>query len=274
MTAYRKRLAKFPIRLPWGPQDKLTTLFEKLRLDVMAPPMRAQPHNQWISLPTWALINKRAALQQQGKLLQQATRLIGRRIAAGLKGDHAKHAAAAAEKIEGHLAAGEPKEAWRSLRGWYQAVTDCAPKASKMSLAAQTAKHVALYGRVASKGDHIPIHVDKADIPDDIPSDRELRDVVRELQNGRAAGGTGLQAEHIKVWLMDVVREEEEQSNIGLGHKWWVFVKLMQAIWEHGSVPDQIRWEIIVLLPKGGSDCRGIGLLEPFWKVVEKIMVA
>jgi hypothetical protein len=97
---------------------------------------------------------------------------------------------------------------------------------------------------------------------------------VRELRNGRAAGATGLQAEHIKVWLSDAVREEEEQSNIGLGHKCWVFVKMMQAIWEHGSIPEQMRWEIIALLPKGGGDYRGIGLLEPFWKVVEKITVA
>ncbi len=75
----------------------------------------------------------------------------------------------------------EPKEAWRSLKGWHKAATDHAPKANKMSLAAQTAKLVALYGRVASKGDPIPIHVNKADIPDDIPSDGELRAVVREL---------------------------------------------------------------------------------------------
>jgi hypothetical protein len=157
------------------------TLFKELRLDVMAPPTQAQPCNRWISAPTWALINKRAALQQQGKLLQQATHLIGRQIAARLKGDHAKRAVAAAEKIKGHLAAEEPKEAWRSLRGWYQAVTNCAPKASKMSLAAQTAECVTLYGRVASKEDPIPIHVDKANILDDIPSYRELQTVVREF---------------------------------------------------------------------------------------------
>jgi hypothetical protein len=30
---------------------------------------------------------------------------------------------------------------------------------------------------------------------------------------------------------------------------------------------------IVVLLPKGGGDFRGIGLLNPFWKVVEKVMV-
>jgi hypothetical protein len=28
----------------------------------------------------------------------------------------------------------------------------------------------------------------------------------------------------------------------------------------------------VVLLPKGGGDYRGIGLLEPFWKVIEIIM--
>jgi hypothetical protein len=110
MTAYRKRLAKFPVKLPRGPQDKLTTLFEELRLDVVAPPTGAQPRNQWIFAPTWAFINKRAALRQQGKLLHQAAHLIGRQITAGLKGDRAQRAAAAAEKIEGHLAAGEPRK--------------------------------------------------------------------------------------------------------------------------------------------------------------------
>ncbi len=113
--------------------------------------------------------------------MQQAARLIGRQIAAGLKGDCAQRAAAAVEKIKEHLAAGEPKEAWRSLKGWYKAATNRAPKASKMSLAAQTAERVALYGRVASKGDPIPIHVDKANIPDNIPSDGELWAIVREF---------------------------------------------------------------------------------------------
>ncbi len=49
---------------------------------------------------------------------------------------------------------------------------------------------------------------------------------------------------------------------------------MMQAIWEHESVPKQMRWEIIVLLPKGSGDYCGNGLLELFWKVLEKVMVA
>jgi hypothetical protein len=48
----------------------------------------------------------------------------------------------------------------------------------------------------------------------------------------------------------------------------------MQAVWEQGSIPEQMKWEIIILLPKGGGDYCRIGLLEPFWKVIEKIMVA
>ncbi len=62
ITAYWKRLAKFPVKLPQGPQDKLTTLFVELCLDVAAPSTQAQPRIQWIFAPTWALIGKRAAL--------------------------------------------------------------------------------------------------------------------------------------------------------------------------------------------------------------------
>ncbi len=69
-----------------------------------------------------------------------------------------------------------------------------------------------------------------------------------------------------------MVQEEKEQTIASWGYKWHIFVKLMQSIWERGSVPEQMTWEIIVLLPKGGGNYRGIGLFEPFWKVVEKIM--
>ena len=73
------------------------------------------------------------------------------------------------------------------------------------------------------------------------------------------------------MWLTDVVYKKEGQSDVGLGKKWEIFVKLIQAIWEQGSIPKQMKWEIIFLLPKGGGGYCGIGLLEPFWKVIEKI---
>jgi hypothetical protein len=59
----------------------------------------------------------------------------------------------------------------------------------------------------------------------------------------------------------------------GASHKWRIFVELIQAIWNRGKIPEQMSWMIVVFLPKGGGNFRGIDLLDPFWKVVEKVMV-
>ena len=51
-----------------------------------------------------------------------------------------------------------------------------------------------------------------------------------------------------------------------------ILVSLIQVVWLHGKIMQQLTWIIVVLLPKGGGDYRGIGLLETIWKVVERIM--
>ena len=33
-----------------------------------------------------------------------------------------------------------------------------------------------------------------------------------------------------------------------------------------------MSWMTVVLIPKGGGDYHGIGLLEPFWKTIEVII--
>jgi hypothetical protein len=118
------------------------------------------------------------------------------------------------------------------------------------------------------------LNVDPSDVPDTAPTDSELRAVVGNLQNGCAAGATGMKAKHLKEWLADMKREETEDGVEGIRDRWRLFVTLLQAIWESRTVPTQVTWMIIVLLPKGGGGYRGIGLLNPIWKVVEKIMVA
>ena len=169
-------------------------------------------------------------LRRQGKLSKRMSCLLGWQIASGLRGDRQQRAANVAGNIKGLLASGETKEVWRCLKGWYKATTNTAPAASQPSLAAQTAKRVDLYRKVPPPGPPHPIHINKADIPDGPPSDGELRDIVRGLRNGCLAEASGLQADHIKVWLSDVMREEEEESDVGLGDKWRIFVRLMQAI--------------------------------------------
>jgi hypothetical protein len=73
----------------------------------------------------------------------------------------------------------------------------------------------------------------------------------------------GMKAKHIKGWLADIKQEEREDNRVeGLGDQWQSFVTLLQAVWTTRSVPTQMSWMIVVLLPKGGGNYHGIGLLE------------
>jgi hypothetical protein len=82
-------------------------------------------------------------------------------------------------------------------------------------------------------------------ISNDMPTDSEMHTVVRGLQNGRAAGATGMRAEHLKGWFDEIQRNEKaakenpgrEGADPGAGCKWQIFVKFIQAIWEQGEIP-------------------------------------
>ncbi len=190
-----------------------------------------------------------------------------------MKADHLLRAKTTASNIEGYLAAGEFVEAWRHLKGWYRSAEDRPPKPCRETLAKQTQERIDLYAARIPHGEMLPFHVDPAPVPDAAPTDSELQMVVGQLRNGRAAGATGMKAEHLKEWLANITLREEGGVE-GLGDRWRSFVALLQAIWITGTVPTQMTWMIVVLLPKGGGNYRGIGLLDPIWKVVEKVMVA
>ncbi len=98
--------------------------------------------------------------------------------------------------------------------------------------------------------------------------------MVVKLWNGCTMGATGMKAEHLKQWLRGIKREEAKEDKEGAGSHWRLCVSLIQAVWERGTMPAQMSWMVIILLPKeGGEDYCGIGLLNPMWQVVEKIMV-
>ena len=56
-----------------------------------------------------------------------------------------------------------------------------------------------------------------------------------------------------------------------LGKQWWDFVQMIQTIWDRGEIPMQMS--CCPPATKGWRRLRGIGLLDLYWKVVEKIMV-
>ena len=43
---------------------------------------------------------------------------------------------------------------------------------------------------------------------------------------------------------------------------------LVQHMWRTGEIPQELGWKILVLIPKGITNTRGIGLLETLWKVM------
>ena len=49
-------------------------------------------------------------------------------------------------------------------------------------------------------------------------------------------------------------------------------MNLVQHMWEYSTLPTELIWAILVLIPKGNTDKWGIGLLEVLWKVVEAIV--
>ena len=179
--------------------------FEVLRTSVEAPPPRERRENQWISLATWQLVDDRARQRKLGLLTKQSLRVHNRKVQAGLKQDRRKRASDAGARIEQKLGEGDLKEAWRGLKGWYSAVEERAPKPCYLSMQKQTNERVALYGKVDPPGEPIPINIDPFTINDAIPTEPEIRSVVKGLRNGRAGGVSGIKAEHMKQWLHDAV---------------------------------------------------------------------
>jgi hypothetical protein len=137
----------------------------------------------------------------------------------------------------------------------------------------QTPEWINLYRRRNSP--RLLIHVGKNlfDVQDNTPIDGKICAAVSELSNRRSAGASWMRAEHLKEWLQGMKREEElEDINTIAGNQWRALVKLVQTVWNKGRIPPQLGWVITVLVPKGGGGYRGIGLLEPIWKVIECVM--
>ena len=64
-----------------------------------------------------------------------------------------------------------------------------------------------------------------------------------------------------------------EQSNTPpQRERWLCLVEIVQNMWRTGETPQDLGWTVLILLPKGTTDTRGIILLETLWKVVEALI--
>ena len=109
-----------------------------------------------------------------------------------------------------HIQAGDMWEAWRSVQEWYKEAGAQQAKKCHNSMETQTVEREELYARVPPPGGPIPCNVPKTSINDGMPSDAEIRGMVKALWNGRASNTQGMKAEHLKQWL--VMAESEEKA--------------------------------------------------------------
>jgi hypothetical protein len=97
-----------------------------------------------------------------------------------------------------------------------------------------------LYTRRVTAGESLPTNVERIEINNDAPSDGEIQFAASKLSNGHAAGASGMRAKHVKEWLWGIQQEEESEwlgSAPGNGDHWRLFVQLVQAAWNHGTIP-------------------------------------
>jgi len=256
----------------------MTHAFKKLKAACKEPEKTKAHWRNWMSDSTWAMIKQRTLLRWAGQLRQAEGQRMQRAIHVVLKTDRAARTAQVGELIVTELAKGNVHKAFWHLKGWYRNASETQAKPCFHTMERQMLEHAELYWWRNSPGP--PIIIDNAemltkDIRDDTPTDGEIRVAVAELTNGRSAGVSRMRAEHLKEWLKGAKLAEDPEkgpNNVGAGKEWEVLLQFVQVVWEEGRIPTQLGWVVAVLIPKGGGDYRGISLLEPMWKVIERVI--
>jgi hypothetical protein len=196
-------------------------------------------------------------------------------IKAAIKADKQKLTAKVGNSIIAELAKGDVKEAFWHLKGWYRKATEMQARPCRQTMEHQTNKREELYSERAAYGKAFPANGMLYAIGVNQPCESKLQAAVSLLSYGRCKGALGIRAEHIKAWLRGAKKEEDPEtaaSHVRAGKTWHEFVCLCSSVWNTGTIPQQMCWVIMVLILKEGGEYCGIGLLEPIWKVLEKVM--
>ncbi len=137
------------------------------------------------------------------------------------------------------------------------------------------AEHINLYPGCESPGPPVAFNVVPVNVQDNAPTNGEIQAAVSKLTNGRSAGASCMWEEHLKEWLWGMKLEEDPETgpnNVGAGDRWRALAWFVQAVWDKGRIPLQLGWVVTILILKGGGDYHSIGLLEPIWKVIKRVM--
>ena len=173
------------------------------------------------------------------------------------------------------------------MKGWCKVVAGCALPPARLTIKWITAERVALHNHIPPQGENIPISVDHFPLDDSVPMEDDIKWAVRRLRDNCSSSPSGIRAEHLQQWLWEAQNSEEDTAAVtGLNtevdmktlkevkRRWRHerVVVLMQADFREGQMAQESTWQAVVLLPKGGGDYYGIGLVEVVWKAVTVVI--
>ena len=194
---------------------------------------------------------------------------IAKELTRSLKIDRQSRMDKVAEESETDLTADNPKEAFRKLQSWYKERSGRAPLPTYKDEKVTREEYRKLYREEEPPGNDIPIHISPMpEINDEPPTEREVIKALKKLKLGKAPGATGLRVEHLRTWMSGATRAKD-QIHVG---EWAMIIKLIKMAFTGENIPLAFFIEILVLLPKGNGDYRGIALLEVIYKLISSII--
>ena len=93
------------------------------------------------------------------------------------------------------------QESWYRIKGLYWSAVDRSPPPAWVTLKQITAERVDIYSYVPPQGENIPISVEPFPVDNSVPTEDEIEWAVKRLRNHHSRGPSGMQANHLKMWM-------------------------------------------------------------------------
>ena len=183
-------------------------MFDTLKNKMPKPEQRQDYESDWIRLWTWIIIDQRVTFHKEGRLTMDEGQRLNCQIKAALKADRVERTRRTGEALMGSLTAGNAKETWRTLQGWYREAGEKAPKPCYDTIESQPVEREKLYDCVPPPGDKIPSHIQQPPMNGEHPANEEVRRAVKRSYNGWSGGVSKMRAEDLKTWLKGAENKE------------------------------------------------------------------
>ena len=217
------------------------------------------------------MIDKQASLRRNYRHNCNVARGLTKAIRQSLLVDYRRRAGEAAASIRTCLepSAGETdlSGSYAILERWYRHTSTQEPKISQTDIEKVRGDFQTLYQQEDPQPPGLPLatHVEQVKVNNATPLEAEVETAVRCLRPIKSGGHTQLHAEQFQQWLWETTPRENSKTPLRT-ERWMCLVDIVQHMWRTGEIPQELGWNILVLIPKAPTDNWGIGLLETLWR--------